>query len=78
MGRAMADLATELMLNPRFQVRHIIDSGRLRGGYGSCCAASLINLFSVSKYLVFMCFFEKVVMGYLILGAVPNIIKSLK
>jgi len=71
MGRAM-----ELMLNPRFQVRHIIDSGRLRG-YGNCCAASLINLFSVSKYLVFMCFFEKLVMGYLILGAVPDIIKSL-
>ena len=24
MGRAMADLATELMLNPRLQVRHIL------------------------------------------------------
>jgi len=32
MSRAMADLAAELMLNPRLQVCHMIDSGRLRGG----------------------------------------------
>lgn len=59
MGQAMAGLATELMLNPRLQVRHILIPADYEEDRGHTweLLCRLVNPFSVSKYLYGYVFF---------------------